>query len=199
MRGSEAGFTLLELMISVSLFAVLMAVIIPSFFELQGPALQVEGMGKAQSQVNGAFETLDHEIRYASTLNSQSALSASGDWYEEFESTYTGSGVCTQLRYVNATGELDQRTWNENPTSNLSAWDPLATGLQTALAASPFTFYPATGIEVRQRLGIALTATSATATQTISAPTSLIFAAVDSSGSSASNDNGSVCQQEPES
>jgi hypothetical protein len=164
--------------------------------------------------VNLAFETLDREVRYASTINQPSSSpSADDDWYVEFESTYTGTGICTQLRYQIANGELDQRTWQDNgaTASNVSGWETLATGLLSGtesqsipgaqnLTASPFTFDAVTGIYIRQRLGIQLTAVASGSTnKAIESTTSLVFTAVDSSASSSTNDGPNVCQQEPES
>jgi prepilin-type N-terminal cleavage/methylation domain-containing protein len=211
---SEAGFTLLEMMISVSLFAVFMAAMVPSMFELQAPTVVIEGIGNTQSHVNLAFATLDREVRYASTINQPAASpSADDDWYVEFESTYTGTGICTQLRYQISNGELDQRTWQDNgaTATGLSGWETMADGLATGAdvsypnvpdiaTTSPFTFYAVTGIYIRQRLGIQLTAVAeGSANKLITSTTALIFTAVDSSSSSSTNDGPNVCQQEPES
>jgi prepilin-type N-terminal cleavage/methylation domain-containing protein len=206
LEGEDAGFTLLEMMISVALFAVFMAALIPTLFELQKPTLEVESLGSTQSQVNQAFMTLDREVRYAAVLNEPDDPSgATGNWFEEFESTYTGTGVCTQLRYANATGELDQRTWTISGSSytGLSGWSVLATGLATGVN-SPFTFYPATGIYIRQRLGIQLAGVSNVAGSSPTSSTSITFTAVDSSSSSYTNnwtasDPLAICTQVAES
>jgi hypothetical protein len=118
-----------------------------------------EAMVEAQSQVRLAFQRLDTEVRYASSVSAEDTTAA-GNSYVEYLNTTTGVPLCAQLR-LTADGLLQHRRWvQDNPPPEFTT---LATGVT---GTHPFTRRPAgTDGYSFERLLISVSATGGGATR----------------------------------
>lgn len=130
---AEAGFTLVELSVAMLIMAIFLGISMGSVIHLLTPASQAQAMRDSTSQLDLAFLTLDHEIRYSSVVFPP--YQVSNNDFVEFESTYNSqtNATCTEVDFAVATGTLQQRTWSAgspptNPPSGPS-YHVLATGL----------------------------------------------------------------------
>lgn len=157
-RRDDAGVTLIELLVAMSVMSILMTIVTAAVVQIHHAVNGVDSLAQTQSQINTAFVRLDKEIRYARGVSDPALVS--GDYYVEYLRSVNSVDTCVELRLRTATSELQRRQW----TKNMS---PLAPGAWTTLAsnvtgATPFTVTAAdtnslTGFRY-QRLTVALTA-----------------------------------------
>jgi prepilin-type N-terminal cleavage/methylation domain-containing protein len=144
-RSRDAGFTLMEMMVGMTLMGVFLTMFGGAITMMYDSANKSESLNNTTAQLNQAFNRLDQSVRYASAVTTP-GKGAAGDWYVEFQTSNTPTVACTQLRINQASGQLQQRTWtvaNGTP-SNVSAWLPLASNLVNGNAPAgvgqPFVF-----------------------------------------------------------
>lgn len=190
----EAGFTLLEIMISMVLMTFFMVLFTGAVFQMFSMSNKVGAVTESSTQVNIAFQRIDKQIRYASSIDApNTVLSTGGAWYVEFVNTTSGSDVCYQLRLINS--QLQERTWTGTPALT-PTWVPLASNVVMP-TSTPFTFTPATGSQTAQRLKVAFSSKSVTnSTTSATSQTAVTFAAMNSGQGTSATNNGTtlVCQ-----
>jgi hypothetical protein len=144
----EDGVTMMEVVVSLTLMAVLMTIFTTAVIQVYRNVNQTEAISTAQANLNIVFLRLDKEVRYASGI---SLPSTGAPWYVEYLNTNRGTEACTQLR-LTSDGLLQRRTWNRNESPiQPSGWTVLASGLRQADDGPddgndpepPFTFVPA--------------------------------------------------------
>jgi hypothetical protein len=141
-------------------------------------------------QVNRAFLWFDRNVRYASGISAPGQTITA--FYVELANTGSGSQVCTQVRLVVATDQLQRRSWTVSGTgyTALSGWVPIADDITNT--TSPFTVATrATGSEAHQQLGVTLSSDKTTSTTTRSV-SSFTLTAVNSPPP---DQAGTVCQE----
>jgi prepilin-type N-terminal cleavage/methylation domain-containing protein len=147
-RPRDAGFTLMEMMVGMTLMGVFLTMFGGAITMMYDSANKSQSLNDTTAQLNQAFNRLDQSVRYASAITAPGKGAAS-DWYVEFQTSNTPTVVCTQLRINQASTQLQQRTWTvaNAAASNVSAWLPLASNLVNGNAAAgasqPFAFIPA--------------------------------------------------------
>ncbi|MFI7599399.1 type II secretion system protein J [Actinoplanes sp. NPDC049681] len=152
--GGDAGFTLLELMVSLAILSVAVSIFMTGLVQIFRSTSKIESASIAQSQVETAYDRLDREVRYASALSIQDVVN--GDPYIEYRTENSGASLCTELRLHVADQQLQRRTWVDGPAPiTPTPWVPLASGVS---GAHPFTSFDADGTNDWQRLTIDLTA-----------------------------------------
>lgn len=143
-RGSEdrehdAGFTLLELTVTMLILALVLIVALRSFSTIFASQTRQTSMSSAQQQLSLAFIALDREVRYAQGITQPD--SSGGSYYVEFEYLPpAGASQCAELQYSPTAGTLSQRTWSvpvNNAAPSPGAWNVLANSLTTA--GQPFS------------------------------------------------------------
>jgi Tfp pilus assembly protein FimT len=142
---SESGLSLMELVVGLTIMAIFMAIFTASVSMMYNTTSKTEALSDTASQLSIAFNRLDTSVRYASAISTPGQ--SGGDWYVEWQSSYTGTDQCTQVRVDASAGQLQQRTWtpaSDGSATGLTAWLPLASGLQltdpdTGAAVTPFT------------------------------------------------------------
>jgi prepilin-type N-terminal cleavage/methylation domain-containing protein len=138
----DEGVTMIEVVVSLTLMAVLMTIFTTAVIQVYRSVNQTEAISSGQSQLNNVFLRLDKEVRYASGISLPARL-ASGDWYVEYLNTNRGDETCTELR-LTAGGLLQRRTWDRNRAPIApSGWSVLASNLATVAGSNPFEFIPA--------------------------------------------------------
>jgi hypothetical protein len=135
----DDGITMIEVVVSLTLMAVLMTIFTTAVLEVYRNVNHTEALSSGQSQLNTVFLRLDKEVRYASGISREKQL-GNGDWYVEYLNTSRGTEICTELR-LTTTGLLQRRTWDRNVTPlQPSGWALIASGLGTVDGFQPFAF-----------------------------------------------------------
>jgi hypothetical protein len=148
--GGDSGLTLIEVAVAMTLTSVVTAMFTAGLLQVFRVFGHDEAASVAREQVHQAFQRLDTEIRYAAGISAEGQVGT--DWYVEFLTTYTGTPVCTQLRFTQG-GQLQLRRWDQGDTP--PAFTTVATGVG---ATHPFTRHPVvvgSGIDF-QRLSVDL-------------------------------------------
>jgi prepilin-type N-terminal cleavage/methylation domain-containing protein len=152
---TEAGMSLLEVTVTMSIMAVFMVIFTAGMSAIFGSVGKDEALNDAQSRLNLTFQRLDKEVRYASVISQPDRVG--GDWYVELLTTNTGTPRCTQLR-LTAGGRLERRSWTKGSAiSSGEPWTLLVAGLTST---QPFTVSTADPTFNFQRLRLWVQATS---------------------------------------
>jgi len=148
-RAGDGGYTLIELMVSMGVMVVVMAIVTASLLSMYRSADEIDSRSAAQAELGLVLQRLDREVRYAKGI---SATPETGADAVDFLTIQGTEQRCVQLRVVD--GVLAQRTWAYGvaPVSP-SPWRPLASGL---ILATPFTYLPPDDKLGYQRLRIDL-------------------------------------------
>ena len=147
-RADDEGFTLVELMVSMGVMMIVMAIVTASIVTMYRSAEDIEARSTAQAELGLVLQRLDREVRYAKGISDTLGSADTVDFL-----TIQGTEQrCVQLRVVD--GVLSQRTWayGHNPISP-TEWRPLASGLELD---EPFTYLPPDDKLGYQRLRIYL-------------------------------------------
>jgi type II secretory pathway component PulJ len=97
-RRDEAGFSLVEVVVTSGLVSVLMVVFTTAILQIFQTSGRVESAAAVQSQLQLAFQRIDRELRYASWIAEPGKVgtAATAPWYVEFASS--DGTECLQLR-----------------------------------------------------------------------------------------------------
>ena len=187
-RGRDAGVTMTDVVVSMTLMAIFMAIFTGGTVRMYRSAAQVQATADAQIQITSAFLRLDKEIRYAAGISLPGPVGADG--YVEYLTTNTGVGICAELRLNVDTSQLQRRTWRQDviplaPTP----WVPLATSVSST---QPFTYRAPDTKYNFQRLQLQLNATVGTGDSAASKHTDVTFTALNTTLSAA---NPAVCTE----
>ena len=185
-RPEDGGATLVELMVGMTVMAVVMAMFVTSAVQMYRAINKIQSVAAAQSQVAIAFQRLDKEVRYAEGI---SAPSTSSPWYVEFVTANTGTAICTQLWLDTTAGQLKRREWTQGGSYARVVGVPIATGVTSA---QPFTVSNPDSTYNVQRLRINLTATSGSGADKSSRDVNVMFTAMNTSLSTSS---ATVCSE----
>ncbi len=131
--GGDAGLTLIEMTVAMSLLTTLMVMSTAGILGLFRFGDTNEANVTADSQLHFTFQRLDAQIRYATAISQEGTAPGTSDWYVEYLSNYTGNSVCEQLR-LTASGLLQQRGWASGGT--LPGFTTIASGIS---GTHPFT------------------------------------------------------------
>jgi type II secretory pathway pseudopilin PulG len=181
---SDRGFTMLEMVVGMTLMMIFLSIFTTAIISMFDSTNKSQAVNNGSAQLNIAFGRLDRTIRYASFVSQQS-VGGDGNWYVTFQTTNTGTPVCTQLRIDKTAQRLQQRTWNVSGTapnttaSGLTGWTQLASGITNGGAAvgspdQPFTLTPAGSAVTSESLNLhllALDGSGRTATTSLSTVT----------------------------
>jgi hypothetical protein len=189
---SDAGTTLIELMVGIVLLTIFMALFTGAIVMMNSAMNKTQAVNLTSSQLTVAFQNLDPTVRYASAISTpgkaERGTGSSGDWYVELRTTNTGTQVCTQLRVDIASQQLQRRTWDVVGAiaSKPVAWVPISSGISNGRAAGgalsqPFYLVPPLGNSLFQQLTTNLTATSGTGSSQTTSTSSFTVPATNSS------------------
>ncbi len=114
----DEGFTLVETVMVLVVLGVMMALFSGAVQQIYGAQERTETTSTSQSLIVTAFQRLDKQVQYASGVSTPGMVGT--DQYVEFQTTTTGTAICTELRVHTANGQLQERTW----TSGMSPLVP---------------------------------------------------------------------------
>ncbi len=196
---------MLEVMVGMALMGLFLAIFTGAMVSMYHATNKTQGVTDTSAQINAAISRLDSSLRYASAFadpsdgSGASTTAADGNWYVAYQSTYTGSPVCTQLRVNTITSQLQERTWSVDAgggSSGLSSWEVLA-GQITPVKRNGHTQPPFTVLDKRA-LRIHLSSTAGSGNQQTISITDVTFTALNSTGLDEAADgdgNTAVCQE----
>lgn len=134
-RRTDTGFTLTEVMVSMALMSMVMAIVTGGMITMYRTSDRAEAGARTQAALIASFERLDREVRYAQRVN-DAGTTADG----AFAVTYVlpdadGDRFCVQLSIPTGGGALVRRQW---PYLSSTA-DPAATRAVVATDLVPST------------------------------------------------------------
>ncbi len=149
----DAGFTLTELLTTMIVLGIAMAMVFPAVILVQRKVNDLEDTASSVGEVRLALATIDRQARSGNVLYSPAGETTTGC----LGSTATNSGSCMRI-YTQANGEqrcvqwqvladgtgtaeLRSRSWSQNwtTTGNVSDWSVIARDLEVPTAATPAT------------------------------------------------------------
>ncbi|MFB9377824.1 type II secretion system protein J [Kineococcus gynurae] len=133
-RDADAGYTMVELLVAMSIFTVLLTVFLSGLLVVYKDTAKTQAVGASADALRSSFLRLDRQVRYADAVNFPGTVN--GTDYVEFRIPGQGGavGTCYQWRRT-ATGTLDWRSWPTSGTAPTS-WLTVATDVQPAPAAT---------------------------------------------------------------
>jgi prepilin-type N-terminal cleavage/methylation domain-containing protein len=149
-ENSQAGFTLIELMVAMMVFSIFLAIVITSIVALTQGANRIKVAAVSANQELAVFQLLDRQVRYSDGINAQGVGSPSGDLYFEFrtpaDSAPGNVTTCTQWRYDPNAETIASRSWPDGNYANHSVWNVQLNNVANDGGPNyPFQFVPPTG------------------------------------------------------
>ena len=142
----ERGFSLIELLVSMAIFAVLLSVMMSVIIAMTKSSNKTQSVADAAAQGLRATQALDKELRYADWINpsvptAPATISATSISFEGL----TNAGVVQCYQWHLTGGLLQQRSWTSAsttalyPTATSPGWTTVATGVANSGSVPPFT------------------------------------------------------------
>lgn len=153
-RRDDRGFTLTELLVSMSVLAVVMVLVTGAVLQASGTSARVDAANVSQLQAHQAFDKLDRQVRWAAGFSKEGAYG--GNPYVEWLYTASGTPTCNELRLDTTKRQLQQRSWTQGDLTTVTTWRVVASNVTSAV---PFTMTPANSTFALSRLTIDVTAT----------------------------------------
>jgi prepilin-type N-terminal cleavage/methylation domain-containing protein len=98
-RPDDAGFSLIEVLVSMGIMSILMTIFTTAILQAYRVSGRAESISIAQSEIQRGFERFDRELRYASWV-ADPAMVGTSTWYVEFAGA--DGTECMQLRFRTA-------------------------------------------------------------------------------------------------
>lgn len=143
-RQRDAGFTLAELMVAMSLLGIFMAIVTASMVAMYHSAQHSDAVGRTTQEINGAYLWLERTVRYADYV-ADPVASPPGVVFRSTAATDTDPvpvARCFQvvLQSDGDTDALRYRTWPVDDAAAATGWKTLASGLVPPESGiAPFT------------------------------------------------------------
>lgn len=186
----EAGVTLVELMVTMFVFSIFLAIVVSSLMGITRASTQAQVTSRSATGVLNVFQNFDRAIRYADVINPPGATS--NGRYVEFRVPAKDAGsaaTCIQWRFVPSSRVLQSRQWANGASTPAPPWTTRLSNVFDKGSNYPFVLIPAgPGGSAMQQLTLTLDAGNATQK---GAEVSTTFVARNSSA--ASNSAGLVC------
>lgn len=190
-RDSEAGFTLVELMVAMAIFTIFVVIVLTSIVAISRSAVRTQLVGQTTNSALVFFGSMDRQVRYSDSVNYPGA-GTSGDRYVEFRvpaaSTSSTVAICYQWRFSVSNLRLESRQWNESDPTGATPFSVKLTEMaDDGVATHPFELRPA-NITDTPRQQLLLVINPGTDAQNAGASMSTTFVARNTSIKSLSND-----------
>lgn len=153
----DAGLSLIELIVAMMIFGVVLAIYFGALISMANTTRKAQTSVDASDALRATFNALDHQVRYASSVN-RPVQGGAGRWYVEFEATKLPNGapnMCYQWRFDPTSKVISYRTWSEN-VATVGPWRGVAWDVVSPGSGSPFVFSAATPFVLSQSLTVTL-------------------------------------------
>jgi prepilin-type N-terminal cleavage/methylation domain-containing protein len=161
---AESGVTLVELMVTMFVFTIFLAIVLSSFMGLTRASTQAQVVSRASTGVLNVFQSFDREIRYADVINLPG--SGTNGRYVEFRTPrkdVSSVATCTQWRFRPDARVIESRQWPDGQTGNKTDWVTRLSSVFDDGANYPFVLIPAGGLgSAMQQLTLTVDAGNAT-------------------------------------
>lgn len=133
-EAGERGFTLIELVVSMTIMSVVMAVMTAAVAQIYSAANRVDTTSFNRSQITTAFRRLDAEMRYATWIGPETTTPVGSSYYVEYA---MGGNDCRELKFDTSAGVLSLYSWTlpSNTPANPVA---LASNVSVISGVPPF-------------------------------------------------------------
>ena len=139
----EDGFTLVEMLVAMSIFVVVLVIFLTTFTVVQTAAQREEDKSRNNDQARLAMEELDREIRSGNLLYDPASESAPGLMLRIYtqsnaltrQSLDNPSGYVCRLWRIDGSQQLQTRYWPRGKPQDASPWQTIADGIVNALVA----------------------------------------------------------------
>lgn len=185
--GTDDGVTTIELVVSMTIMAVMMTVFTTGVLQMYRAANKTESLSTAQSQLNTVFLRLDKLVRYASGLTVVDERDG-GHYVGLLAVTAAPSPSttartrerCYALRLKD--GQMRITEWNDGVLqTSAPLWTPIAGDVHPPAGGRPFTVTPASASNPFMQLRLHLVATVGSGTQGTRTDTKVGFTALNTS------------------
>lgn len=145
-RGEDGGFTLVELLVSMTIFSLLMAVILSLMITMMGQANDTVGRQRAVEQARLGLSQIDRQMRSGNLIldPAQDGEDESGVPSNYSVRIFTQEGgveKCVQWRVIyydgSEFGQLEFRSWDPVSTATATGWSRVASNL--TMPVEPFS------------------------------------------------------------
>ena len=145
---NDQGFSLIELLVSMTIFAVLLAVMMSVILAMTKSMNKTQSIGDAAAQGLRATQALDKQMRYADWVNPSTATASAPSIISATSISFEGltnAGVLQCYQWRLSGGLLQQRSWTSAstttsyPTASSPSWTTVATGIANTVSVPPFT------------------------------------------------------------
>lgn len=161
-RATEAGYTLVELIVAMGIFAVFLTVFIGAIVAVSRISTEARVDAQTSSAAGIALQRIERSVRYADSVNQPGAIAGNSyvEWRTDAVSASSGVTTCAQLRYRAADGTIALRTWPVNQSPSTGKWNVIMRDvIGSATAGYPFaTVVAAAGVSNYQGLTVQLRA-----------------------------------------
>nr|WP_296074389.1 hypothetical protein [uncultured Actinoplanes sp.] len=138
LTGDDAGYSLVDLLVALSVMSILFVVVIGAIAEIYGNVTRTEGTSFAREEIGKSFRRLDKELRYATWISTPGKVGSS--WYLEYAVPSTDSAeYCRQLEFDTVSGVLTLAKWDPTGGGKPGPAGTIATDLTLNAGAAPFT------------------------------------------------------------
>jgi prepilin-type N-terminal cleavage/methylation domain-containing protein len=156
----EAGYSLIELLVAMGIFAIVTAIFLSGIVSMTRSTVRASVTVDAAESVRRVFQRLDKQVRYSDGVNLP-GTGLLGAQYVEFRTPATvavsGQTMCTQWRWDPSTSLVQFRTWRAS-VAPTATWSTMATHVvnDTGVVGYPFLVNRATPKHPRQSLKLHL-------------------------------------------
>jgi hypothetical protein len=160
----------------MGIFTIVLGIYFSALISMSKTTVRAQDAVDASDALRATFNAMDHQVRYASSINSP-GQGTSGMYYVEFESTDLPAGqppLCYQWRLDPTEKVLSYRTWTSDGSSPVTDWRGVSWDTESAVTGSPFAMTFADGPVLRQSLTVHLKAEGQTTGEVASQSTTFV-------------------------
>src|SRR3954469_8563166 len=147
-RHGDAGYTLTELLVSMGIFALLLALVAAATTTMFKSLWKQTGQTDNLDNSRKVIALLDKQVRYANAINTP-GTGSDGNLYVDWRSgNLNQQQTCYQWRVVSSSKQLQYRTWLPplfgGSTPAATSWVTVGTGVSASGATPIFSITPPT-------------------------------------------------------
>jgi type II secretory pathway pseudopilin PulG len=140
LSGEDAGYSLVDLLVAMSVMSILMVVVIRAVAEVYSNVTRTEGTSFAREEIGNSFRRLDKELRYATWISAPPGKDGTTwDLWYALPPTGSATDYCRRLMFDTATGILSLEWWDATDHDEPTRTGKIATDLTLVGTAAPFT------------------------------------------------------------